>query len=219
MTLILDDLGREILGGAAERVGFDRVAGLGAAEALREAKVDQLDVAVLVEEQVLGLQVAIGDAILLLVQELEHEDDLGSVEAGHVLVEAAQLAEVGEELAAGNVVEQHIERIMVGEGGEQGRYEGVAGDVAEDGTFVPNVVDLLKADDFGFAQDLESVHFRVELMVEGNVGRGSGANEADSRKSAFCVCFRNEDEDEDGDGDGGRIGTNLCLECALCESR
>jgi len=58
------------------------------AHALREAEVDELDVASRVEQDVLGFEVAVGDA-LALVQELEGQHDLGDVELGDVLGEAA----------------------------------------------------------------------------------------------------------------------------------
>ena len=140
VTLVVYDLGREVFGGAAQGVRLvgalaaavhaaSTAATASAAEALGEAKVDELDVALLVEQEVLGLEVAVGNAVLKLVQVLEHEDDLGGVEAGHGLVEAAVLAQVAEELAAGHVVEQQVEEVAVGEGGEQVGDEGVAGHV------------------------------------------------------------------------------------------
>jgi hypothetical protein len=61
-------------------------------------------VALGVYEDILGLQVAVGDA-LRLVEILENEHDLGGVEARGGLVEAARAAEVAEDLAAGAVVE------------------------------------------------------------------------------------------------------------------
>lgn len=140
--------------------------------------------AILIQQQVLGLEITVGDATLLLVEELEDEDDLGGVEAGDGLVEAAQLSEVGEELAAGDVIEEHVQGIVVGERSEEVGDEGVPGDIGEDGAFVAHVVDLLEANDLGLAQDLERVHFGVELVIEGDVSRGGGANEADAGKGS-----------------------------------
>lgn len=77
----LDDLGRDVLGGPAHGVGH-----LVLAEAdLRQAEICQLDVAVLVDENVLGLQVAVYD--IPLVQVLEGQQDLCRVELRHALGE------------------------------------------------------------------------------------------------------------------------------------
>jgi hypothetical protein len=108
VALVLNHLGGEILGGAAERIRLDGVAGIAVPEALGEAKVDELDVAFGVEQKVLGLHVAVGDAALLLVQVFQDQDDLGGIEARCVLVEAAHLAQVSEELAAGYIVEEDV---------------------------------------------------------------------------------------------------------------
>lgn len=71
---------------------------------LCEAKVDQLKVPLGVNEYVLGLEVAVGDA-LALVQKLQDQDNLGGVELRGGLVEAACAAEIAEDFAAGAVVE------------------------------------------------------------------------------------------------------------------
>ena len=160
VALVMDHLGGEVLGRAAKRVSLHGMVPI-AAEALGKAKVDQLDVPVLVDEQVLGLEVSVGDAALLLVQVLQHEDDLGGVEAGDGLVEAPKLAEVGEELAAGDVVEEHVEGVVVGEGAEEVGDEGVAGDVGEDGALVAHVLNLLQLYDVRLSEDLECVDFWI----------------------------------------------------------
>jgi hypothetical protein len=61
-------------------------------------------VALGINEDVLGLQVPVRDA-LLLVEEFQDEDDLGGVEARGGLIEAPRAAEVAEDLAAGAVIE------------------------------------------------------------------------------------------------------------------
>lgn len=199
VTLVMYDLGGQVLWRPAEGVRLDgAVAVTGAvadcccwccclpqpsAQALREAKVDKADVPLLVEQQVLGLEVAVGDAALGLVQVLEHEHDLGGVEDGHALVEAAVLAQVAEELAAGHVVEHEVQEVAVREGGAQVRDEGVARHLGQDGALVAHVVDLLELDHFGLAQDLERKHL-------GPLGLGlwvGWPDEADARK---CACFR-----------------------------
>lgn len=150
MALVLDDLGGQVLGGPAEGVGLDGPIVFTVTEALGKAKVDELDVAVLIQEEVLRLEVAVGDAALLLVEVLQHEDDLGGVEAGDGFVEAAQLAQVRKQLAARDVVEEHVEGVVVREGGDQPGDEGVTRDVGEDGALMADMIDLLEADDFWF---------------------------------------------------------------------
>lgn len=56
-----------------------------------------------IEEQVLGLQISIGDA-LMFVQKLENQHNLGSVESRSVLLETLGLAQVGKDFAARAVV-------------------------------------------------------------------------------------------------------------------
>jgi hypothetical protein len=188
----MDHLGRDVLGGAAHGVGLDGVAGFVIPEPHGEAKVDQLDVALGVEQQVLGLQVPVGDAALLLVQVLEDQHDLGGVEAGRVLVEAAELAHVGEELAAGHVVEEEIEKVVIGEGREEVGDKGVAPYVGQYLALVTHMIELLLLDHcgrvlvfhapsaptrapgerkptLGFAEDLERIHLAAVSL--GAVGR------------------------------------------------
>lgn len=137
---VADDLGRQVLRGAAEGVG------LALAEPLREAEVHQLQVAGRVEEDVLGLQVTVGDA-LRFVQELEDQHDLGGVEARGRFGEAPRAPQVREDLAAGTVVEEHVEAVVVREGADQRGDEGVAGDGAERLALVADVFYLLQPDD------------------------------------------------------------------------
>ena len=79
-------------------------------------------------------------------QELEDEHDFGGVELRGCGREAFRFAEVGEYFAAGAVVEEHIEGVVVGEGGYECRYERVSCDVCQDGSFVIDVVNLLEFD-------------------------------------------------------------------------
>ena len=57
MTSVENDLGRDVLGGAAEGPRLGALV-----DALAEAEVDHLDVAARVEEQVLRFEVAVNDA-------------------------------------------------------------------------------------------------------------------------------------------------------------
>ena len=108
-----------------------------------------------IEEEILGLEVAVGDAGLGLVKELKHKDDLSGVEAGGGFVEAAELAQISKELAAGNVIENHVEGVAVGKGGDEVGDKRMAGDVGENGSLVADVVELLEPDNVCFVEYLE----------------------------------------------------------------
>jgi hypothetical protein len=71
---------------------------------LCESEIDEFQVPLGVYQNVLGLQVPVCDA-LLLVQKFEYQDNLGGVELGRGLVEASRSSEVAEDLAARAVVE------------------------------------------------------------------------------------------------------------------
>lgn len=74
---------------------------------------------------------------------------------------------------------------MIGKGGDQICDEGVSGDIGEDSAFVADMIDLFKTDDLWFPEDLESVDFGVELVIEGDVCGRSGTDEADSGKCSL----------------------------------
>ena len=90
ITLPVQELGGEILGGAAEGVGFVLVFHVEFAE----AEVAEGDVADVVDEDVLGFQVAVDDAEA--VEAFQRAQQFGGVEAGAVDVEALFLLEMVE---------------------------------------------------------------------------------------------------------------------------
>jgi hypothetical protein len=61
----------------------------------------------------------------------------------------------------------------------------MACDISENSAFVSDMIDLFKADDFRFPQDLEGVDFGVELMVKGDMRSCGGTDEADPSKCSF----------------------------------
>lgn len=211
VTLVMDNLGGQVLWGSAQGVrllGSAVVAVPPAAEPLREAEIDELDVALAVQQQVLGLEVAVGHAVLGLVQVLEHQDDLGGVEAGHVLVEASVLAQVRKELAAGHVVEHNVEEVVVGEGGEHVCYKREPRHVGEDGALVAHMIDLLELDHLGLAQYLE----RKDLVALRFVLRVRWSDKADSGKRS-CDAVGSMLVGWEREREGGE--TTLCLHVAL----
>ena len=143
----MDDLGGQVFGRAAQRIGFDGVLVIVISQPLGKPKIHQLDVPFGVEKQVFGLHIPVGDAPLGLVEILQYQNYLGSVEACHLLVEASVLAQVREQLAAGDIVQNQIQKVVVRKGADKAGYEGMARHVGENLPFVTNVVDLLQFDD------------------------------------------------------------------------
>jgi len=99
-----------------------------------------------VYENVLGFKVSVCDTFSF-VEELEYEDDFGGVELGGGFVEAPRSAQVAKDLAAGAVVEDHVQRVERLEAGDHGGYEGMSCDFGEHIALVANVLDLLETDD------------------------------------------------------------------------
>mmetsp|Transcript_77581 Transcript_77581/g.240356 ORF Transcript_77581/g.240356 Transcript_77581/m.240356 type:complete len:268 (+) Transcript_77581:2-805(+) len=116
VALGLDDLRRQVLGCAAESPGA-------VLDLLGEAEVRDLHVALAVDEQILGLQVAVDD--VLGVQVGEGQDDLPCVELGVRVGQPALPAEVGEQLAPVHKLQEQEEALVVLETREQVNHEGV----------------------------------------------------------------------------------------------
>ena len=89
------------------------------------------------------------------VEVAQGEDDDGEVEAGHVRRETTDTAEVGEELAAGDVGEKHVDVEAVLEGRKQIDDERVL-DSRKDVTLCIHMLNLSKPDDFRLSEHLHS---------------------------------------------------------------
>lgn len=63
-----------------------------------------------VEEDILRFEIAVGDA-LALVQEFEYQDDLSEIEARDMFGKAALAPQVGEDFAAGAVIQLGRKRV------------------------------------------------------------------------------------------------------------
>lgn len=96
VTLILDYLGGEILGCSTERICLDGAVVFLVTESLSKAKVDKLNVTVLIQKQVLGLEVSVSDAALLFVQILQNQNNFSGIEPSDRLLKATQLPKVCE---------------------------------------------------------------------------------------------------------------------------
>ena len=97
MGVALDDLWGQVF-----RCSTKSGSGLaGVGEELSQAEVSQLDVAVLIDEHVLGLQVSMDDFVL--VEDTDSEHELGSIELDSFLGEAFDLEQVGVQVATSDV--------------------------------------------------------------------------------------------------------------------
>ena len=112
VTLVQQHFRRQILRRAAEGVGAPFAL-------LREAEISQLEVAPLVDENVLWLEVAVDD--ILAVEVFKHADDLRSVEPRNSMTSLLRLrhfkrpdrAQISEELAASHELQHEIQITLV----------------------------------------------------------------------------------------------------------
>lgn len=170
VAFIQEDLRGQVLGRAAKRVS----AGLAV---LGEAEVSQFQVALLVYQNVFGLQVAIN--YVEAVQVLKHEGDLGRVKPtqlgradlhGMVRRKFALCAQIREELAARDVLHEEVQVARVlGESlhsylhSQPARtYQERMVDVGQDGVLRYNVVHLPQLNDVCL---LQALHCKVLAVL------------------------------------------------------
>lgn len=161
----MDDFWGQVFWCAAQRVRFDGSIVV-MPKPFGETEINKFYMTLVVEQKILGFEISVSHATLVLVKVFKHQDNLGSVESSDRFVKAAKFSQVAEELTARYVVEEHIERVGVGKGGDQVRDEGVAGDVSEDCALVAHMVDLLQFDDLCFSENFQCVYFGVVLLVQ-----------------------------------------------------
>mmetsp|Transcript_5503 Transcript_5503/g.14522 ORF Transcript_5503/g.14522 Transcript_5503/m.14522 type:complete len:395 (-) Transcript_5503:899-2083(-) len=151
MALVRDDLGCQILGRAAERP-------CAVWHHLGKSEVDDLYVAERVEEQVLRLEVAVDD--LLVVHVRKGGLHASRVEARLRLLEAVLLAQHREEFAPERELEQHVDLVLILISGHQLEQEGMVAHL-EERLLIHDVLDLLEGDDLPLAHALECVRLLV----------------------------------------------------------
>ena len=144
--------------------------------ALGEAEVGHLDVSLGVEEQILGLEVAVRDAVG--VEILERQDDLSGVESRDVVRESSRATEVGEKLAADDVLEHEPQAPFVLTRTEKRDDERVV-DAAEDLSLRANVLHLSGADHLGLTHHLDGdQRAGGPVLGEGDPAETAGAEDA-----------------------------------------
>jgi hypothetical protein len=102
VALALDDLRRSVLGRAAHGVSL-------VLHKLGKSKVGQLEVAARIEDEVLRLEIAVDDR--LLVQILESKQHLGTIEACATLGEMVLLAQMSKQLTASNKLQSNSAKL------------------------------------------------------------------------------------------------------------
>lgn len=75
----------------------------------RKAEIDQLQMPLGINEDILGFQISICDAFLVM-EEFEDQADLSGVEACGRFFESAMPSEVGKDLASGAIIQLRTER-------------------------------------------------------------------------------------------------------------
>mmetsp|Transcript_29000 Transcript_29000/g.84662 ORF Transcript_29000/g.84662 Transcript_29000/m.84662 type:complete len:208 (+) Transcript_29000:561-1184(+) len=172
MAPLIQNLGRKVLGSAAKRVRTGiRVTN----SFLRQPKVRELHVAVLVQQDVLWLEISVDD--LDGVQVLQGACDLRRVEPCSGLRQALLPREPEEELASGAVVQHEVKLLRRLEGEVHAHDKGVPHH-AQDTALCPSVLDLPPPLHMVFAQDLHCVdQVRVSLLNEEHFAEGSFAND------------------------------------------
>lgn len=129
-----------------------------------------------VEQQVLGLQVAVDDVVR--VQVVERKRDFGGIELGDGVGKALRLAQQTEQLAALDKVHDHVQVLRVLEGAPQGDEEGVL-DLLQHAALVVGVLDLLHLDHLGLLEHLDGIEALVVLgLDEVDTAKAAGAEGA-----------------------------------------
>ena len=129
---------------------------------LAKTEVGELNVAFVVDEDVLGLEVAVYDHVGVHVA--DGVRDLGRVEAHARLRKRALMRQVVEELAAVHVVEHEVELVRRLERVVQADEERMAQIAYEHVALGHDVLDLVALDDRLLAQHLDRVDLVLELV-------------------------------------------------------
>lgn len=158
--LVEKDLGGEVLGRAAERVGELVVGQVG----LGQTKVAKGNVACGVEKDVLGLEVTVHNVVL--VEMLKGQHKLSNVEPCTVLGEAALFLEMPEQLSTALVVGDEVELLLGLEGELEADEEGALERALENLALADGVRDFLLGDDFLLGENLHGVDTLRVLLAD-----------------------------------------------------
>lgn len=163
-----EHLRRDVGGRAAE--GVEKPIGVELIGDGRESEIGDLEIAALVDEEVLGLEVAVEDAPC--VAEADGGDELLEVPSRDVLLEAA-LGDAREELPAADVLHDEVDLGLGGHDLEEADDVGVA-HAAEDGDLALDVWDEAVAEGLLLVEHLDGDGL-AGVGVAGEVDLGEGA--------------------------------------------
>lgn len=158
MSRLVEHLRRQLGDAAAETGGLGLVVDL----LLAEPEVREFGVALFVEHDVVGLEVALNDVVG--VQVLDGQQDFGDVELGGVFVELLQFVQDLAQVAAGALL--HDEEQLLGglEGLEEFDDEGVL-DLGEDVALCLGLAREVAAHDLLLAQHLHGLEALLALLL------------------------------------------------------
>mmetsp|Transcript_43848 Transcript_43848/g.83733 ORF Transcript_43848/g.83733 Transcript_43848/m.83733 type:complete len:233 (+) Transcript_43848:975-1673(+) len=154
MAAALDDLGGKVLGRPTQ--GPRPIQHF-----LGETEVRHLDVPLVIQQQVLGLEVAVQN--VLGVHVLQHRQHRGSEVARCGQRETSRRAQVAEELPSRSKLHEHVQVGSVLERRVQAHGEGVL-ELSEDGALRHHVLHLLEPDDLVLSHNLHR-HVRPRRLV------------------------------------------------------
>mmetsp|Transcript_26704 Transcript_26704/g.87562 ORF Transcript_26704/g.87562 Transcript_26704/m.87562 type:complete len:430 (-) Transcript_26704:798-2087(-) len=161
-----DHLWRHVFGRSADGEGV-------LADLLGQAKVHHFDVPFLVDDEVLGLEVAVDD--VARVEVLEGDDDARGVKLAHGVGEDAIVPQEREELPPGQKLKQHVHGVRVLVGPEE-RVHKLVVDLLQHALFVQHVLLLLEPHDEVFAHRLEGVVLAAVAQVRHELHRPERAH-------------------------------------------
>ena len=168
-----DNLWGKILWSTAESIGhaISRLLDFG------QSEVCELQIALLIKQDILWLQVSVDDAVR--VQVLQSQDDLSCIEARSILRKANLIAQMEEELAAIEEIRDEVQTLARLEGVVQLHDEGM-GDLLHDVTLDLRVVHLVSPDDEVFLERLDSVDLPgVFLLCEVHLAKRAASDHLD----------------------------------------
>ena len=145
---------------------------VGPMEAGAEAEVGQLDVAILVDQDVVGLDVAVDEA--QVVDTLDGAGELADVEAGERLAEDLELYEQVHEVAARHIVHDKVEALLVLERVVEFDDPFVVG-LGQDVPLGLDVRRLVAVEDVTLVEDLHGVEALAVVPLADQVDLAEGA--------------------------------------------
>jgi len=155
VTLVQQHLRSKILGGSAESVGTSLAV-------LGKTEVGKLQVAFIINEDILGLEITVDD--VLRVKVLKHERHLGAIEHGMFGVQFSFSSQIGKQLTASNVLHEEVQVAAVLGESLQAHQERMV-NVSENGILRDAVINLTELDDIGLLETFHGEVFACLLVL------------------------------------------------------